>query len=245
MKYTEEHTIEYGECDENQHLKLTSMMDLLMQVSEHQLDEHNIGTNDLLDQGLGWVVTQYHMQITRLPKPAEKVILTTTASGYNRFLSYRDFSIEDKAGNALVSVHSQWVLFNLKERKLVPSDEKIMEKIDAPKLKKMPRFPRIRPLESYEQKKQYSVAYYDLDTNHHLTNSHYFNWLIDVLGREFMSKHRICEIDLKFDQEFQYGEEPYSCVSYDRVDQTTLTHHALMDETGSKRAVCEMKWQNK
>ncbi len=51
MQYREEHQIEFSECDENQHLKLPSMVDLLMQVSEHQLDKGGAGTDDLMAQG--------------------------------------------------------------------------------------------------------------------------------------------------------------------------------------------------
>ncbi|MBO1684456.1 acyl-ACP thioesterase domain-containing protein, partial [[Clostridium] scindens] len=39
MKYTENYQIEFKDCDENRRLKLTSLVDLMMQVSEHQLDE--------------------------------------------------------------------------------------------------------------------------------------------------------------------------------------------------------------
>ena len=43
MKYSENHTIEFSECDENQRLKLPAMVDLLMQVSEHQLENGAAG----------------------------------------------------------------------------------------------------------------------------------------------------------------------------------------------------------
>ena len=46
-------------------LKLPAMVDLLMQVSEHQLENGAAGTNDLMKRGLGWVVTQYHFDIQR------------------------------------------------------------------------------------------------------------------------------------------------------------------------------------
>ena len=63
MKYSEKHQVEFYECDENEHLKLPSMVDLMMQVSEHQLDKRGIGTNTLVKHGEGWVVTQYHFDI--------------------------------------------------------------------------------------------------------------------------------------------------------------------------------------
>ncbi|MBD5431125.1 acyl-[acyl-carrier-protein] thioesterase [Lactobacillus agrestimuris] len=243
MQYREKHQIEFSECDENAHLKLPSMVDLMMQVSEHQLEEGNAGTKDLLAKGMGWVVTQYHFEIKNLPGPTDNVVLTTEASGYNKFFEYRDFGIEDENGNELVSVKSQWVLFDIKNRKMLPADEEMMKSFNVPLLKKMPRFPRLRPQDEYQTKRQYRVRYDDLDTNHHLTNSHYFNWFIDMLGRDFLKSHLVSEIDIKFDQELHYGEVPYSCLTLVEKDDLTTSYHVIVDEDNNERTVCELKWR--
>lgn len=238
MEYIENYHIEFSDCDENKRLKLPAMIDLLMGVSEHQLDQGGAGTDDLLKKGLGWVVTQYHIDIKHMPRALDKVVLTTNASGYNRFFEYRDFGIEDDKGNELVSVKSQWVLFDLKKRHLCPCDEKLMQQFNVPLLKKMPRFPRLRPLENYENKRQYRVRFDDLDTNHHLTNGHYFNWFIDMFSRDFLQKYEIARIDIKFDQEVKYGQMPYSCMSLNELK----SYHAIEDESGNEKAVCEIEW---
>lgn len=244
MKYSEAHQIEYSECDENQHLKLTAMVDLLMQVSEHQLDQGGAGTQDLLRRGLGWVVTQYHFEIKRLPHPLEKVILMTEASGYNRFFEYRDFAIRDGKGQEIVTVSSQWVLFDLRQRKLVPTDLQLMKNFQVPLLKKMPRFPRLRPQEQYEQKRQYRVRYDDLDTNHHLTNSHYFNWFIDMVSRDFLRHYLVKSIDIKFNQEVGYGQEPFSLITLTRQKGGYVSYHALQDQAGQIKTVCQVEWRH-
>ena len=109
MKYSEKHIVNYYECDENKNLKLPAMIDLMMSVSEHQLDSGNGSTNALTKRGLGWVVTQYHMEIARLPHPNEEIILTTEPFGYNRFLEYRNYVFTDQTGNELITVKSEWV----------------------------------------------------------------------------------------------------------------------------------------
>ncbi len=243
MKYQENYQIEFSDCDENRRLKLPAMIDLLMRVSEHQLDKGGAGTDDLLKRGLGWVVTQYHFDIKRLPAALEKVILTTEASGYNRFFEYRDFGIEDENGQEMVNVQSQWVLFDLKKRKMVPTDEELMKDFKVPLLKRMPRFPRLRPLSSYEKKRQYRVRYDDLDTNHHLTNSHYFNWFIDMLDRDFLRKHIVSRIDIKFDQEVQYAQQPFSCITLKQDGSNLISYHEIQGEDGKAKTVCELTWR--
>ena len=242
MKYTENYTVEFSDCDENQHLKLPAMVDLMMQVSEHQLSKNGAGTEDLIKRGLGWVVTQYHFEINNLPKPGDEVILSTEASGYNRFFEYRDFDISTSDGELLVSAKSQWVMFDLKKRKLTSSDEELMKRFNVPLLKKQPRFPRLRPLKEYDKRRQYRVRYDDLDTNHHLTNSHYFNWFIDMLDRDFLRNNIVKTIDIKFDKEIAYGEEPFSCITV-KQDDNIQTFHAIEKEDGTEETVAEIVWQ--
>ncbi|EEJ76335.1 Acyl-ACP thioesterase [Lactobacillus acidophilus ATCC 4796] len=241
MEYKENYQIEFKDCDENRRLKLPALVDLMMQVSEHQLDKRNAGTDDLAQKGLGWVVTQYHFDIKKMPQAGDQVILSTFASGYNRFFEYRDFGVSDSAGNPLVVVKSQWVMLNLKERHMVPADVKMMEEWGAPLLKKMPRFPRLMAQDNYEKKRIYRARYDDLDTNHHVTNSHYFSWFIDMLDRDFLKNHVVETIDIKFDKEVYYGERVYSCMNLLQNDNINSSH-AIEAEDGTVKAICELKW---
>ena len=45
MKYTENYQIEFKDCDENRRLELPAMVELLMQVSGHQLSNSHAGTD--------------------------------------------------------------------------------------------------------------------------------------------------------------------------------------------------------
>lgn len=242
MKYSEKHIVNYYECDENKNLKLPAMIDLMMSVSEHQLDSGNGSTNALTKRGLGWVVTQYHIEVARLPRPNEEIIITTEPFGYNRFLEYRNYAFTDQSGNELITVKSEWVLFDLKTRKLVSTDKEMMAEIGVPLLKKLPRFPRLRVQDEYQNERQYRVRYDDLDTNHHMTNGHYFNWFIDTLDRDFLKNHIVKTIDIKFNLEVRYGEEPYSRVSVIKDETGIKSYHTIADEDKNDKAVCELTW---
>lgn len=237
--YREQQKIEYYQCDESQRIKLTSLIDLMMVTSEHQLAAWGAGADDLVKQGKGWVVTQYHFDITHLPTVGQTVTFQTEAAGYNRFFSYRNFSVTDAAGQELVKVTSRWVLFDLAKRKLLPSDETLMEQIGVAKLPKMPRFPRLRPLDQYSVTGDYQVRYDDLDSNHHLTNSHYFSWLLDVYSRTFLQQHQPKTIDLAFDKEVQYGQ-----TATVGLELAGLTAKQAIYSEAATNAVCEINWQN-
>lgn len=176
--FKEEHQVSYGDCDETGKIQLPHLIEHFMQVSNDQLTAGGAGIHDLLKQNLGWVVVEYHLDIDRLPEAGEKITVTTNGSGYNRFFEYRDFGIIDSTNKKIVDVKSQWVILDLKNRKITEADDQMMQKFGNPYLKHMPRFKRLRPLKEYRSSKKYTVRYYDLDTNHHLTNSIYFDWMI-------------------------------------------------------------------
>lgn len=243
MNFQEIYQIEFADCGENEHLKLSRMVDLMMQVSEHQLANSPAATTQMNQRGLGWVVTQYHFDIDYLPHPNEKVILETEASGYNRFFEYRDFMIKDQNDQVLVSAKSQWVMFDLKKRHLVPCDSDLMKSFEVPLLPKMPRFKRLRAQKAYENSRNYRVRYDDLDTNHHLTNSHYFNWFIDSLERDFINSHQPKAIDIKFNKEVKYGQVAQAKLAVKDEQDCIISYHALCDEEGKDYAVCEMIWE--
>ncbi|MDK7326356.1 thioesterase, partial [Lactobacillus mulieris] len=66
---------------------------------------------------------------------------------------------------------------------------------------------RLKKQEYYQQTRQYRVRYDDLDLNHHMTNSHYFSWMEDMLERKFLNTHEPEMVDIKFDKEVLYGQE--------------------------------------
>ena len=130
--------------------------------------------------------------------------------------------------------------FRFKNRKITEADDQMMQKFGNPYLKHMPRFKRLRPLKEYRSSKKYTVRYYDLDTNHHLTNSIYFDWMIDTLPREFLNSHTVKSIDISFKKEVQYGNQALAEVE---LDQDTLTSYHLISNQGEESALAEINWK--
>ena len=155
--FKEEHQVSYGDCDETGKIQLPHLIEHFMQVSNAQLTSGGAGIHDLLKQNLGWVVVEYHLDIDRLPEAGEKITVTTNGSGYNRFFEYRDFGIIDYTNEKIVDGKSQWVILDLKNRKITEADDQMMQKFGNPYLKHMPRFKRLRPLKEYRSSKKYTV----------------------------------------------------------------------------------------
>ena len=66
-KYTKKHEVSYYECDINQTMTFPSMLGVVIKTSEDQSDQLGRGSEFVNSFGLTWVITNYSMEINRLP----------------------------------------------------------------------------------------------------------------------------------------------------------------------------------
>ncbi|MFC2694752.1 MAG: acyl-[acyl-carrier-protein] thioesterase [Lactobacillus sp.] len=230
--------VTFADCDEKGRLTWPRLLDLLMHVSNSQLTSWGLGIGALLQKKLGWVVVRYHFEVNQLPQAGDQVVLSTEDSGHNRFFCYRDFGVAKKDGPQLLKVTSQWVIIDLAQRKMVPPAEAIGEKIKFAGPENVQRFARLHALPAYEKKQQQQVHYFDLDTNRHVDNARYFNWLFDLPGRSFVDNHAVKSIDIQFDEEVKYGDDVYTALQQEN-DQSFFKITAG-DKTA---ALCVIAWK--
>ena len=241
-RYEEKYTIRLADCDEQQRLRFPVLIDLLMTLSNHQLRKTDLDMAHLLQEDRGWVVIQYDFEVSALPKAGETITLWTCAVGYNRFFEYRDFGIVSAEGSELIHVSSQWVILDLKARRIQPADPAKMIPFGAPALTHLPKMRRLVALKHYEESKKYRVRYYDLDTNRHMTNSHYFDWLFDSLPRLFLDTNCPRRMSIKFDREIHYGDEAEVKHQLTVAEDGSVSDFAIMAH-GKVSALAQIDWQ--
>ncbi len=68
---------------------------------------------DLFKKGLTWVLSRFHIEITRYPKWGETVQINTWPSGRGPLFAVRDYEILDAEG-PLAAATSSWLIVDLK-----------------------------------------------------------------------------------------------------------------------------------
>ena len=161
---------------------LANMMNVMLEVSERQLEQLHAGIDAISEFHAGWVITQYHMDIHRMPKIEERLRVGTEATTYNKYFTYRDYWIDDAQGNRLVSVSSNWVIMDLRTRKIVDVIPELVERVGAVSNRKINRFPRFKKVTDPDGEEAFHVRYFDIDSNGHVNNAHYLEWMENSLG---------------------------------------------------------------
>lgn len=244
--YSEEHRITYYECDRTGRATLATLINIAVLASEDQSDALGLTTAFVQSHGVGWVVTQYAMEITRMPRQDEVVTIAVRGTAYNAYFAFREFWIRDAQGNQLAYITSIWVTMSQAERRMVKILPELVAPYQSEAVKRIPRLPRPIKFEETPQtiSKPYHVRFFDIDPNRHVNNAHYFDWLVDTLPAEFLLQHDLRHVNVRYENEVKYGhvvDAQVNILPGEQADQVTTSH---LIKVGTEKC-CEVtiQWQ--
>lgn len=241
--YQETVTIPFYQTDFNGNLTLPALINYLIQASEQQAV--NLGADSALLEkyNVGWVITQYEMTIKKMPKISDTITISTQATSYNKYFCYRDFWVHQNDQEACVHVKAVFVMMDFQTRKMVAVIPEIMAHFQSEQITKSQRFSKITKLDpKMAKQKLYHVRYFDIDTNRHVNNVHYFEWLLDTLPADFLKQHQIKHVKIRYGHEVRYGQDVHSYLVSDHQENKIITRHKITTDH-QDAADAEIIWQ--
>lgn len=205
IMYNEKHIITSLDVDTNLELKISSIFRLFQMVSSNHSDLLGAGVKDTVEKGICWVVNKIQVNVSRLPKASEEVIISTHAGPTKLFIFTRYYQIYDLNHNLLVSASSTWVLLDINTRKLIthpPLFEKLIPETSEDDISLPTKFPDVE-LSKIEDR---VVRYNDIDLNGHLNNTKYIDYITDLKDESFYKKHSLKSILVSYDKEIKEKE---------------------------------------
>ena len=197
--------IPFDMSDMNGHIKLPSLILLSLQVSGSQSAQLGVSDKEILEKyNLVWIITEYDIDVIRLPRFAEEITIETEALSYNRLFCYRRFTIYDESGQAIIQMLATFALMDRDSRKVHSVDPEMVAPYLSEFSKKIIRGPKYTDLDN-PTSKDYHVRFYDLDMNGHVNNSKYLDWIFEVMGADFLMDHIPQKINLKYVKEVRPG----------------------------------------
>jgi len=238
LTYQMKMKIPFDMADMNGHIKLPDVILLSLQVSGMQSIELGVSDKTILeDYNLVWIITEYDIEVVRLPRFAEEITIETEALSYNRLFCYRRFTIYDEAGQDLIHMMATFVLMDRDSRKVQAVESEIVAPYQSEFDKKLIRGPKYANLEA-PISKDYHVRFYDLDMNGHVNNSKYLDWIFEVMGADFLTQYIPKKINLKYVKEVRPGG-----VITSAVERTGLESKHEITSDGATNAQAIITWQ--
>lgn len=238
LTYQMKMKIPFDMADMNGHIKLPDVILLSLQVSGMQSIELGVSDKTILeDYNLVWIITEYDIEVARLPRFAEEITIETEALSYNRLFCYRRFTIYDEAGQELIYMMATFVLMDRDSRKVHAVEPEIVAPYQSDFDKKLIRGPKYANLEE-PISKDYHVRFYDLDMNGHVNNSKYLDWIFEVMGADFLTQYIPKKINLKYVKEVRPGG-----VITSAVERSGLESKHEIASDGATNAQAIITWQ--
>ena len=194
-------------------------------------DRLNISSPSLIEAyNLSWVLRRQLITCRHWPSIGDEVAVLTAPTGFERgLLTYRDFHLLDGTdldGPPLISAVSEWLLMDVRSRRLRPIPNRIAALAQdlapaAAHLDKPTR--KLAPPTAPTEQREIKIRYGMLDFNDHLTNPVYPELMLEPLGKTFLLDHLPTEIDVDFRAEARYGDSVTATASKEEGH----TRHAL------------------
>ncbi len=199
--------LRYFEMDPYGGASPTTILTLLEETAADHCLSINQSLFDLVNQNIGWVLLSGYMQMERYPLYKEKITIRTWLSKYTSIKGSRENIIYDEQGIVIGRAKGLWLFFDIKRRRPVKIFDDIKEKWSC--------FPEesithditenIEAIDFAKYKKNFLVYRYDMDTNKHVNNVKYLQWLLETIPDEIIDNFYMHSIDGRYIREAHYG----------------------------------------
>ena len=192
----------YSDVDSNDKCRLSRILDLCQNIAVIHSDGLGYGTRGMMDRGWAWLVTRMKIRILKYPVADREVEMRTWSRGLKGVTANRGYEMLNDDGEQLLVGDSHWVLFNLEDQKIMRIPEEMEQSYS-----KLDRYvfegeeeSKIKDNDIIEVEKEFTIGKRDIDTNRHLNNARYFDFVSEVLPDDLDVK----EFDCTFKKQVKY-----------------------------------------
>ncbi|MGP6147161.1 acyl-[acyl-carrier-protein] thioesterase [Jeotgalibaca sp. A122] len=246
LKFRNKHVVATYECDNMRDMTLPALINAMVETSG--LQSHALGNTEeqMTEQGLAWIIIQYDINVNRMPKRREEIILETEALSFNRFFTYRAFRAFDKEDNLLVEAITTFSVMDMATRKLTQVDKKLVAPYQAEEIRTMVRAPKIQPVNPETATSMpYRVRYLDIDGNMHVNNAKYFDWIINSVDVKILEAYKIKAVTIKYEKEVGFGSIIESHVSVEKMGDGQLKTAHIIENGGGRACIANITWEHR
>lgn len=231
LPYIKEFEIHYYEINKYQEATPVSILNYLEETAICHSEAIGFGVAKLLEMGLGWVLNRWKITMLRYPEWNEKIVVETWPSGFDRFYASREFRILDSNGLEIGKASSVWLLVNLERKRPVRITAEIFEAYGICDRKAHREFHdfknRVEPKEAID----FYVRRSDIDTNNHVNNTKYLEWMLEALPDDIIKEHTLNSFEIFYKKETVYGSSIISCCSTSGSENEEFSYmHCIKDK---------------
>lgn len=245
-KFIKEYEVHYYEVNRYVEASLTTILNYLEDVAISHSKAAGYGVERLRAESIGWILRRWIVKMHRYPRLDEKITITTWPAEFKRFYANREFVIYDEEQKIIGEATSLWIYFNLDKKKPIRIPEHMSEEYKVGSFGSLGlSFNEIPDMHESEYEKYFSVRLADIDTNGHVNNARYVDWILESLPGELSDKCFLSSLEIEYIKETCYGDFVKSKCKKSIESQCEYIHKVELDKCGSVLASARTVWKNR
>lgn len=240
--FEKEYDIRYKDVNDRQEATPVAIMNFVEETAADHCAHIGRNIYDLQKEGRGWVLYAGCFHMKSYPRYREKIRIVTWISRFKGFHGVREYQVFSGDNRLYGGFRGLWLYFDLVRRKPVTVENIFHEKwamrdkmaID------LEIIPSKCSIINPDFAKSFSVNRYDIDSNNHVNNVRYMQWLMESIPDEFYNKARIEYIQGTFLKETVYNRHVEAACRI--LSPTELVHTVTEKENGTLLATASTTW---
>jgi acyl-ACP thioesterase len=173
----------------------SAVLDFFQDVAGEHARALGIGREKMAEEHLAWVIVKARYRVLSTPAQFDRIRVSTWPLSPRRSIFQRDYKITDMEGNPLVLGSSEWVVIHTDRRRLVSVGDvyPLTEFLDEHNFPE--GFSRLRDFDGEGGPQVIYPQFTDIDTNGHVNNIKYANYIMNALAPDEGERIRDFEIE--------------------------------------------------
>ena len=235
--------VRYLDIDFEAKVKIEFLLNFLMESAAEHATKLGVGVADLFKLNLTWVLSRWHVKISRYPKAGETLSLTTWPSTRQGRFTMREFDVLDSKGGSIKATTS-WLAIDLESKRPVRLESFLPDFPLRSDRALEDDFTSLPPLEKVDLEQAFPVLRSDLDLNRHVNSTIYVHWALETVPQDILFKLRPVEIEINYRAEAFYGDHILSQTQVVREGETPqFIHQILRAKDGKELAILRTSWK--
>lgn len=236
--------IYYHEVNYRKELTVPSLLNLMQESAKLSANSIGVGVDKMNEQGLAWVLSRLKMEFYSFPKVGESLWIDTKPIEIGRFLTQRDYWVFDDKKKEMASATSQWIVFDVEKRTMIPIPDAIRATVLPPvENAKIPSKEKLQAPKKVDFKKNYTVNFHQIDFNLHTNNVVYVQWISEAVPDETLWNMEISSLDIQFKNESSLND--VVVVETEMIDNQNFIHRIVRENDAKDLVWAKTTWKKR
>jgi acyl-ACP thioesterase len=243
-RYSREFIVNY--CDVNMAGRLSpvSVFRYMEETSCSHTDTWELGMDTLAARGEGWVMHSWYLVMNRYPVRGSAVTVTSWPFGFHHFRAIREFLITDGCGE-IGRASSLWIYVNLRKNRPMRIPDDLQSHYTREGERSLDyNFSSLPQVGDASSQQSFTAGLFQIDTNRHVNNIHYIEWMLGGVKPDFYEKHRLRSLEVVYNSPAFFGDRLVSTSGYplSESEDSQILHQVCPENGGKPLAQARSLW---